>query len=77
VVDDQKAHRRRIGSSGGRPVTHDRTAHRGRTVIERTFNDFRQRRGLATGHDEHAIVCRGGLVIAAVLLWLTDRGDAS
>jgi len=27
--DDQKAHRKRIGSSGGRPVTYDRTAYRG------------------------------------------------
>jgi hypothetical protein len=33
--DDQKAHRKRIGSSGGRPVTDDRTAYRGRNVIER------------------------------------------
>jgi len=38
--DDQKAHRKRIGSSGGRPVTYD-------------------------------------LVLAAVLLWLTDLGDTS
>jgi transposase len=29
--DDQKAYRKRIGSSGGRPVTYDRTAYRGRT----------------------------------------------
>ncbi len=27
--DDQKTHRKRIGSSGGRPVTYDRTAYRG------------------------------------------------
>ena len=33
--DDENAHRKRIGSSGGRPVTYDRTAHRGRNVIER------------------------------------------
>lgn len=33
--DDQKAHRKRIGSSGGRPVTYDRTAYRGRNVSER------------------------------------------
>ena len=31
--DDPKAHRKRIGSSGGRPVTYDRTAYCGRNVI--------------------------------------------
>jgi hypothetical protein len=73
---DQKAHRKRIGSSGGRPVTYDRTAHRGRNVIECAFN-FKHWRGLATRDDEHAIVYRGGLVLAAVLPWLTDSGDTS
>jgi hypothetical protein len=32
---------------------------------------------LATRSDKHAIVYRGGLVLAAVLLWLTDLGDTS
>ena len=44
-LDDQKAHRKRIGSSGGRPVTY--------------------------------AVYRGRLVLAAVLLWLTNVGDTS
>jgi transposase len=70
--DDQKAHRNRIGSSGGRPVTYDRTAYRGRNIIERAFNGFNHWRGLATRYDKHAIVYCGGLVLAAVLLWLTD-----
>jgi hypothetical protein len=38
---------------------------------------FKHRRGLATRYDKHAIVYRGGLVLAAVLLWLTDLGDTS
>ncbi len=75
--DDQKAHRKRIGSSGGRPVTYDRTAYCGRNVIERAFNGFKHWRGLATRYDKHAIVYRGGLVLAAALLWLTDLGDTS
>jgi len=75
--DDQKAHRKRIGSSGGRPVTYNRTAYRGRNVIERAFNGFKHWRGLATRYDKHAIVYRGGLVLAAVLLWLSDIGDTS
>jgi transposase len=74
---DDQAYRKRIGSSGGRPVTYDRTAYRGRHVIERAFNGVKHWCGLATRYDKHAIVYRGGLVLAAVLLWLTDLGDAS
>ena len=35
--DDQKAHRKRRGSRGGRPATYDRNAYCGRNVIERAF----------------------------------------
>ena len=70
--DDQKAHRRRRGSRGGRPVTYDRNAYRGRNVIERAFNGFKHWRGLATRYDKHAVVYRGGLVLAAALLWISD-----
>jgi transposase len=63
--DDQKAHRKRVGSSGGRPVTCERTAYRGRNVLERAFNGFKHWRGLASRYDKHAIVYRGGLVLAS------------
>ena len=33
--------------------------------------------GEATRYDKHPIVYLGGLVLAAVLLWLTDLGDTS
>ncbi len=36
--DDQKAHRKRRGSRGGRPVSCDTEAYPGRNVIERAFN---------------------------------------
>lgn len=49
--DDQKGHRLRRGSRGGRPVTYDKTAYRGRNVIERAFNGFKHWRGLATRYD--------------------------
>jgi transposase len=64
--EDQKAHRKRRGPAGGRPVAYDRTAYRGRNVIERAFNGFKHWRGLATRYDKHVIVYRGGLVLAAV-----------
>jgi transposase len=56
---------------------YDRTAYRGRNVIERAFNGFKHWRGLATRYHKHAIVYGGGLVLAAVLLWVTDLGDTS
>ena len=39
--DDQLANRRRKGSAGGRPVTFDVDAYRGRNVVERAFNRFK------------------------------------
>lgn len=73
----QAEHRKRRGSAGGRPVGYDRDAYRGRNVIERAFNGFKHWRGLATRYDKHAIVYRGGLVLAASLIWLADLGDTS
>jgi len=49
--DDQIAHRHRRGSAGGRPPDFDATAYKGRDVIERSFNDHKQWRGLATRYD--------------------------
>ena len=75
--DDQKAHRKRRGCAGGRPVSYDKSAYRGRNVIERAFNGFKHWRGLATRYDKHATVYRGGLILAAALIWLADLGDTS
>jgi transposase len=67
---DQIGHRRRRGSDGGRPPTFDAEDYKGRNVVERTFNQFKNWRGLATRYDKHALVFRGGLMLAAILLWL-------
>jgi transposase len=80
--DDQKAHRQRRGSAGGRPVTYDRDTYdrdtyRGRNVIERAFNTVKHWRGLATRYDKHATIYRGALVLAAALTWIADLGDTS
>ncbi len=70
VPADQAANRKRRGSDGGRPVNFDAEDYKGRNVVERTFNQFKNWRGLATRYDKHALVFRGGLVLAAILLWL-------
>jgi transposase len=67
---DQTANRKRRGSDGGRPVTFDAEDYKNRNVIERAFNVFKNWRGLATRYDKHALIYRGGLVLAAILMWL-------
>ena len=54
------------------PNRYDKNAYRDRNVIERAVNGFKHWRGLATRYDKHAVVYRGGLVLAAALIWLAD-----
>lgn len=46
--DDQKGHRKRRGSRGGRPVGLDAADYRNRNVIERQYGRIKQWRGIAT-----------------------------
>jgi transposase len=66
---DQAGHRKRRGSRGGRPVSHDPLEYAGRNVIERGFNVLKQWRALATRYDKHALTYRGGIILAAILGW--------
>lgn len=68
--DDQKCHRQRRGGRGGRPVSYDPIAYRGRNVVERAFNLIKNWRALATRYDKHAVIYRGGIILAAALMWL-------
>ena len=69
---DQIAHRERRGSAGGRPPAFDAATYKGRNVIERSFNDHKQWRGLATRYDKLAVVYRGGVVLRAITIWLRE-----
>ena len=69
---DQIAHRKRRGSAGGRPPAFDAVIYKGRNVIERSFNDHKQWRGLATRYDKLAAVYRGGVVLRAITIWLRE-----
>jgi len=60
---DQKASRKRRRAKGGRPVGLDKEAYKRRNVVERSFNLFRQWRGLATRYDKLALTCRCGVVL--------------
>lgn len=68
--DDQIAHRKRRGSTGGRPPDFDAETYKGRNVIERSFNDHKQWRGLATRYDKLATTYRGGVILRAIVIWL-------
>lgn len=72
---DQEANRKRRGSKGGRPVGLDKEAYKRRNVVERSFNTFKQWRGLATRYDKLAITYRGGVVLRAITIWLKELGD--
>jgi putative transposase len=67
---DQIEHRKRRGSRGGRPPAFDRTAYKGRNVVERSFNDHKQWRGIATRYDKLATTYRGAVVLRAITIWL-------
>ena len=67
---DQKGHRKRRGSRGGRPVGLDTADYKHRNVIERRYCHTKQWRGLATRYDKHAVVYRAAVVLNAVIaLW--------
>ena len=72
---DQIGHRKRRGRAGRRPPALDMVAYKGRNVVERGFNTFKQWRALATRYDKLALTYRAGVVLRAVVLWLQTLGD--
>lgn len=72
---DQIGHRKRRGSHGGRPPAFDRVDYRGRNVVERGFEVFKQWRGLATRYDKLALTYRGAAVLMAITIWSKALGD--
>ena len=72
---DQIGHRKRRGSTGGRPPAFDREDYKSCNVVERNFNIFKQWRILATRYDKLVLTCRGGAVLRAISIWPTALGD--
>lgn len=67
---DEIGHRQRRGSAGGRPPAFDAATYMKRNVVERSFNDHKQWRGIATRYDKLAAIYRGGVVLRAITIWL-------
>ncbi len=65
--DDQKGHRRRRGSHGGRPVELDAADYENRNVIERNYCRLKQWRGLVTRYGKHAVTYRAAVVLNTII----------
>ena len=57
------------------PPAFDKEDYKGRNVVERNFNTFKQWRGLATRYEKLALTYRGGAVLRAITIWLATLGD--
>ncbi|MCU1531201.1 MAG: transposase [Arthrobacter sp.] len=57
-------------TGGGRPVSFDAEANKGRAAVEQSFSLFKQWRGIATRFDKLALTYRAGIALYAVLIWL-------
>ncbi|MGV9277712.1 IS5 family transposase [Streptomyces griseosporeus] len=66
---DQKGHRRRRGSVGGRPPGFDQEIYRRRNTVERCFNLLKGFRGIATRYDKTATSYEAAVCLASCLLW--------
>ncbi len=73
--EDQKGHRQRRGSVGGRPAALDTADYKNRNVVERQYCHLKQWRGLATRYDKHAIVYRAAVILNAVIAWTRQLSD--
>ncbi|NUK13369.1 transposase [Streptomyces lunaelactis] len=68
VPTDQRGHRLRRGSRGGRPPAFDREAFKRPNTVERCVNGLKQWRGIATRYERTATIYLAGLHIAGIFL---------
>jgi Transposase DDE domain. len=67
---DQRAHRLRRGSAGGRAPGFDKERYKARNVVERAINKLKQFRALATRYDKRLYVFHGSVTATALVIWL-------
>jgi transposase len=69
---DQAANRRKKGSRGGRPVSHDADLYKERNTVERLINRLKDWHGIATRFDKTPESYLAGLELRASMTWLED-----
>lgn len=69
---DQAANRKRKGSAGGRPVSHDADLYKERNAVERLINKLKAWRGVATRYDKTPDSYLAGLHLRASMIWVKD-----
>jgi transposase len=72
VKEDQKAHRRKRGSAGGRPPAFDAHYYQDRNTVERCFNKLKQYRAVATRYAKRERIYQGTIDVASIRIWLRD-----
>ncbi|MFL4496992.1 transposase [Streptomyces sp. VTCC 41912] len=69
VPADQRGHRLRPGSRGGRPPALNRRIYTQRNTVERCINRLKQWQGIATRYEKTPSIYLAGLHIAGIYLW--------
>jgi transposase len=67
---DQAANRKKRGSAGGRPVSHDAEQYKERNTVERYINKIRAWRGLTTRYDKTPASYMAGLQLRGSIIWM-------
>jgi transposase len=69
---DQASNRKKKGSAGGRPVSHDAALYKERNTVERLINKLKAWRGIATRYDKTPGSYLAGLHLRASMIWIKD-----
>lgn len=69
---DQAANRKKKGSEGGRPVSHDTSLYKERNTVERLINKLKAWRGIATRYDKTPDSYLAGLHLRASMIWIKN-----
>uniref|UniRef100_UPI000A4D5162 IS5 family transposase n=1 Tax=Microtetraspora malaysiensis TaxID=161358 RepID=UPI000A4D5162 len=73
---DQAANRKKRGSRGGRPVSHDADLYKERNTVERCINRIKEWRGLAFRFDKTPESYLAGLHLRGAILWIRSLRPA-
>lgn len=74
---DQAANRKKKGSRGGRPISHDPDLYKERNTVERSINKLKAWRGIATRYDKTPESYLAGLHLRASMIWINDLLQAA